>query len=286
MHRFKQKRYWFLLTLLTLIITANSCITLRKSDKSVIKSFKKVNQTVQIYRTNFNGKSMRYIADKAFDKKLPTVIFVHGAPGSSDNFYKHLQDKDLKEKANLITVDRLGYGYSDFGHSETSISKQAASIEFIAQKYKDTKIVLVGWSYGGPIIGKMAIENKNYAHIIMIAPAMSPYNEKYFGIGKLAKWKATKWFVPSAFVVAEDEKLAHANELKLLENDWQKITTPITYYHGDKDGLVPYENMRFFQDKMTDSLLKCVTIKDGGHFIPFKEYEMIKKELLEILEKL
>lgn len=285
MKKLKKKRYFLLLISILFLVTANSCMTMRKSDKSVLKKFKKNGQIPKIYHDTYNGIPIRYIADKAFDKTLPTIIFVHGAPGSSDNYYDHLQDKELQKKANLVTVDRLGYGYSNFGKSETSIAKQAEMIELIAQKYHQNKIMLVGWSYGGPIIGKMVMENPKYAHVIMIAPAVSPKDEKYFWIGKFAKWKATRWLSPKVFRVAEDEKLAHAAELKKMENDWQKITTPITYYHGNKDGLVPYENMAFLQTKMSDSILKCVTIEKGTHFIIFKKYDMIKKEMLDVLEK-
>ncbi len=283
MKKFKKKRYLLLLTFVLFLITANSCMTMRKSDKAILKRFKKKGQTPKIYHDNYNGIPIRYIADKAFDKNLPTIIFVHGAPGSSDNYYDHLQDVDLQKKANLVAVDRLGYGYSNFGKAEVSIAKQAAMIEYIAKKYQQNKIMLVGWSYGGPIIGKMAIENPNYGHIIMIAPAVSPKDEKYFWLGNFAKWKATRWLSPKAFRVAEDEKLAHAAELKKMENDWHKIKTPITYYHGNNDGLVPYKNMAFMQSKVNDSLLKCVTIDKGTHFIIFKNYEMIKKEMLAIL---
>jgi len=286
MNILKKKRYKLLLVFMVLLITANSCITMRDSDKKIIKKFKKIGQTPKIYHDTFEGKPIRWIADKTFDKTLPTVIFVHGAPGSLDNYYKHLQDSDLQKKANLISVDRLGYGYSNFGKAEVSLAKQAKMIEFIASKYQENKIVLVGWSYGGPIIGKMAMDNPNYAHIIMIAPAVSPKDEKYFWFGNFAKWKTTRWLSPKAFQVAEDEKLAHAQELKKIENDWQKIKTPITYYHGNKDGLVPYENMKFLQSKMDTSLLKCVTIDKGSHFIIFKNYELIKKDLISILNEL
>lgn len=284
MKKFKKKRYLLLLIFGIFLVLVNSCITLRKSDKSVLKKFKKKGQIPKIYHDIYNGIPIRYIADKIFNKKLPTIIFVHGAPGSSDNYYDHLQDVDLQKKANLVTVDRLGYGYSNFGKAEVSIAKQAEMIEFIAQKYQKNKIILVGWSYGGPIIGKMVMENPSYAHVIMIAPAISPKDEKYFWFGNFAKWKATQWMSPKVFRVAEDEKLAHAAELKKMEDDWQNIMTPITYYHGNKDGLVPYKNMKFLQSKMSDSILKCITIDKGTHFIIFKNYDMIKKEMLDILK--
>jgi pimeloyl-ACP methyl ester carboxylesterase len=261
-------------------------MTMRDSDRKIYKDFKKLNQKPEIYHDTYKGIPIRYIADKKFDKKLPTFIFVHGAPGSSDNYYKHLQDLDLQKRANLVTVDRLGYGYSNFGKAETSITEQAEFVDFIANKYKETKIILMSWSYGGPIIGKMMVNNSKYAHAIMIAPAVSPEDEIHFWLGYLAKWKATKWFVPKAFVVAEDEKLAHENELKLLENDWQKITTPITNFHGTKDRLVPYRNMAYLKSKVSDSILKNITIEKGGHIIHFSHYDIIKKEMIAVLESL
>lgn len=284
MKRFKKKRYILMLMLFVIMIVANSCLTLRDSDKKIVKKFKKIGQDVKVYHDIFNEKSIRYVASSAFDKSKPTVIFVHGAPGSLDNYYKHLQDIDLQKKANLVAVDRLGYGYSDFGNSVTSITKQAEAINFIANKYASNKIVLFSWSFGGPIIGKMAIDNPIFDHLVMVAPAVSPDDEKHFWLGYLAKWKLTKWFVPKVFVVAEEEKLAHANELKLLENEWQKLKVPITHYHGTKDWLVPYKNMEYFQTKVNDSILKSVTIKDGKHLIFFKNYDLIKKDLLEILD--
>jgi pimeloyl-ACP methyl ester carboxylesterase len=276
-----------LVALILIVVLANSCVTLRKNDEKTLKEFKKVNQTPIIYHDIYDGKPIRYIADKKLDKNLPTVIFVHGAPGSSDNYFKHLQDIDLQKKANLVAVDRLGYGYSDFGEVEISIAKQAAFIDFIAEKYKQNKIVLFSWSYGGPIIAKMSIDKPDdYAHIVMIAPAVSPKDEKHFWLGYLAKWSATKWAIPKVFVVAEDEKLSHEYELEKLENEWQKLKTPVTHYHGTKDWLVPYNNMNYFKTKISDSILRCVTIEDGKHIIFFKNYDLIKKDLIEILENL
>ena len=123
----KKKRLIIPFAMLSLLAFANSCISLRMSDKDVIKSFNKVNQTPKIYHTTYKGKKMRYIASKPFNNNLPTVLFLHGAPGSSSDFYRYLKDTVLSKKANLISIDRLGYGYSDYGNSETSLTEQAES---------------------------------------------------------------------------------------------------------------------------------------------------------------
>ena len=140
MKKHLQKRY-IIPILILLLLVIKSCVTLRKSDSSIIKNFKKKGQTTEINYKIFQDNKIRYITDKKMDKNLPTIIFVHGAPGSSTDYYKYLQDIDLQKQANLISVDRLGYGYSNFGKAEVSITKQAAMIHFIAQKYNSNKII-------------------------------------------------------------------------------------------------------------------------------------------------
>jgi len=268
------------------MIISTACVSFRESDKKVFRKFKETGVTPKIHRINFEDKEIRYVADKEIDSKLPTIIFIHGAPGSSGNYFRYLKDKDLGRQANLISVDRLGYGYSNHGIAETSIETQAQSIFAVAETHQLTNIVLVGWSYGVPIAAKMAYLFPEVKHSVLVAGAISPEHEKFFGIAKMATWKLTKWMVPKPLKIANDEKLAHIEELTKMLDNWQQITSPITYYHGTKDDIVPYANMGFIKSKVSDSILKTVVLEDMNHFILSKKYEVVKGELLEVLEKL
>jgi pimeloyl-ACP methyl ester carboxylesterase len=284
---FKKKRFIIPLSLLLLLALANSCISLRMSDKEIVKSFKKAHQNPKIYHSVYKGKKMRYVASKPFDNNLPTVLFLHGAPGSSSDFYRYLKDTLLSAKANLISIDRLGYGYSDYGKAETSLTEQAQSAYHILTENKAQNVIVMGWSYGGPIAVKLTVLHSDIIkHIILIAPAISPKDEKYFALGKLAYWKATRWAIPRAFRVAEDEKLTHVKELNLLLPDWPKIKTPISYYHGDKDKIVPFANYAFIEAHVAKPYLKMLRIQGGNHFLMFKHYTMVRDELLHILENI
>ncbi len=286
MELFKKKKSVFSLLLLLLISMFNSCMSFKVSDKRIYKEFKKEDKKPRIYRENFKGKTIRYIAAKPINTNLPTILFIHGAPGSSDNFFDYLKDQDLAKKANLITVDRLGYGYSDYGNAETSIEVQAESIYTLVEKHHLNNLVVVGWSFGVPIAAKMIYNHPETKYAVLIAGAVSPDDEKYFGIAKLVRWKLTKWLFSKALKVSDEEKMTHADELTKMLPNWKSLTTPITYYHGTKDKIVPYKNMAFITKNVTDSILKPITVKDANHFLLFKKYDLVKKELLEVLEKL
>ena len=283
---FIKKRYYILLLIIVIIITANKYVTLRKPDSQIKEIFRNKNQQISIIHDSIFKKSIRYLFVNSASKNSSTLIFVHGAPGSSADFLKYLQDSTLRKNANLIAIDRLGYGFSEFGKPETSISKQASTINALIKRLKIKHAILIGWSYGGPIIAKAAIDNPKIKHLVLLAPAVSPKDEKHFWLGNFAKWKLTKWMVPKPFVVAEAEKLKHTEELKLLDKQWNLIKTPIIYFHGDKDFLVPYSNMKYLKQKVDSSLLKTITLKGRNHFIPFTEYEVIRYEILKIVKKL
>ena len=212
------------------------------------------------------------------------MLFIHGAPGASKDFFSYLEDSELNTKANLISVDRLGYGYSDYGNAETSIEKQAESIYTIVNTHKLNNVVLISWSFGVPIAAKMTYKHPEIKHNVMIAGAISPKDEKFFGIAKVLRWELTKWMFSKVFKVSDVEKMTHVEELTKMLNDWKAIKVPMTYYHGTKDRIVPYKNMAFITSKVNDSLLKAITVKDANHFIAFKQYNMVKQELLRILE--
>lgn len=280
---FRKKRFWFLTFFTLIMISFNSCLTFRKSNKKIYKQFSDSGLKPTISYFKSGEKTIRYIAAKEYNSALPSVVFLHGSPGSSQDFYDYLQDSTLNSKANLIVVDRLGYGYSDFGNAETSIRAQANSVNRLIETISSEKIILVGWSFGGPIAAKMAVQNTDIDALLLLAPAVDPKNEKHFALGYLAKWKLTRWFVPKAFQVAEQEKLAHAAELEQMKNDWPKLKIPVIHMHGDKDNLVPIENLAFSKKVISQNYLTPIVVENGGHLLPWKNYELVQQHILNLV---
>ena len=138
------------------------------------------------------------------------VLFVHGAPGSWDAFMKYLGDTALMRRAHLISVDRPGYGKSGLGQSVISIEEQSAMIAPILDANKSGKpAILVGHSYGGPVIARMAMDYpEKVGALILLAPAIDPEHEKLFLINYPANWKVFRWMVPAVWRVSNDEKLS------------------------------------------------------------------------------
>lgn len=275
-----------LLLFLIASVIFTSCMTFRKSDSNSLAYFKEKKVAVQIHRKKVVDREVRYLDANQLGPQAPLILFVHGAPGSASEFYTYLSDTVLLKKAHLAAIDRPGYGYSTYGKSEISIEKQAAAICAVVEDFPQaSKIILVGHSYGGPIIAKCAMLHPDkFSAIMMLAPVNDPETEKIFWFAHFSKWKLTRWMMSRALRVSGDEKFAHPKELRKMQGDWNQINIPVVHIHGAEDKmLAPAGNIEFSKTHIRPEVLKLLVLPKAGHLIPFSDYEVVQKELLNLL---
>jgi pimeloyl-ACP methyl ester carboxylesterase len=261
------------LLLLSLPVIYGYTLSKKKNDPSMVYYTYKVEDQVMQYAETGNDS-------------LPLVLFVHGAPGSAANYKRYLNDTLLQKKAHLIAVDRPGYGGSQKGYTVTSIEKQARFIQKVMAKNKSNKpAVLVGHSYGGPIVARIAMDYPNeVGALVMQAPAVDPNNEKKWFVNKPIDKKWVRWALPKPIRVSNDEKLSHPEELEKMLPLWHTLTIPIVHIHGTKDSIVPFENMTFVENKAVNANLKVVRVENASHFIPWEYFNLSKKHILSFLD--
>ncbi len=253
----------------------------RQSDKKIRTYFTSSPVQPNIYFAECEDRLVRVVEVFNHDS-LPNLIFVHGAPGSSNDFIRYLADPDLQSHFNLITYDRPGYGYSGFGHSMISIKEQAAIIDQITG-HLSGKSILIGHSYGGPIILQFAFDYPDrYSTLVLLAPANDPDNELIFKIAYLGKWPPTRWLTPTAMRVAADEKFSHAKELGKMIPYYPTIDKKVIHVHGTKDSLVPFVNLEFTEEHLNNADFEKVVLENEDHFIPWTKFDLIKIRLLNL----
>lgn len=287
MRIFNRRRFYILAVLIAAsLLLLNSCFTFRMSDAKVERQFRKQQLGTTIRRQSLNSCDypVRVVGGPVDANKDVALFFVHGAPGSSQDFYSYLQDSLLLSQANLYSVDRPGYGYSNFGKAEVSIQKQAEIVAELIAQLPEQKVIIVGHSFGGPIAALASVYTSKIVAAVMLAPAIDPAHEKILKIAYLGKWKATRWFVPKAMRVAADEKFTHVAELSKVQNLWPQVSVPVTHYHGTKDVLVPYENIHFSAKVFEPASFKAITLDNENHFLPWTQHELLQRELLIMLK--
>ncbi len=267
------------------VISMNSCMNFRKSDKKVRQHFEEKNISVDIHRVSYGDRTVRYIQTGCTDPNCPVVLFVHGAPGGADAWFDFMEDSLLRQKARLVSIDRPGYGYSDFGTAVVSVVEQAEAVNAVLQRSGNGPAILVGHSYGGPVIGKYAVDHPGRVKaLFMVAPVNDPDSEVEFWYANIGRWKLTRWMVSKAMRVATDEKFAHIAELRNMIPDWSRLTMPVVHMHGKKDNLASFDNIAFSKKHIPQHLLRTIELEKGNHLLIFNRVPAVKQEIVDLLD--
>lgn len=277
-----RKRYAALILLVSYVIFCHSCMLMRTS-KSATKTFFKRAKVAYIDSTAIvSGKPIHYIETGA--KTRPTLFFIHGSPGSWDAFERYLTDSLLLLKYRMIAIDRPGFGFSDFGKAGDLATQSRLITEFIKKMRGQQPLVLVGYSLGGPVAAKLAIENPDWhAHLVIVSGSVDPMSEKH------EKWRSylmkepLRFLIPGALRPSNDELWYFKADLTKMEPDLKEITSDVTIIHGTKDPLVPFSNVAFLHETLTGAKsINTIAIENANHFILWEHFEEVRDALLKL----
>jgi pimeloyl-ACP methyl ester carboxylesterase len=275
---------FFLLLLFT--VTLHSCMTFRMSANEVDNFFveKGIRGSQHKYSQEF--RTIHYV--HSGDNAKPLVVFVHGSPGSLSAFIDFMADTVLLEKAQLITTDRPGFGYSNFGVAEPSLQKQAALLKPILEKYKENRpIILVGHSLGGPVIARMAMDFPELIDgLVLVAASIDPElepNETWFRAPLATPFLS--WILPRSFRASNEEIYQLKPQLHQMMPLWKTISCPVIVVQGDKDSLVAPGNADFAEKMLVNTTVKVIRKSDMNHFVPWSNPELIRDAILTLLQQ-
>ena len=215
---------------------------------------------------------------KTGNDTLPAIFFVHGSPGGWNEFERYMQDKELLSKYRIISIDRPGFGYSQFGAARNLEEQSKLLFPLIKALRNGKPIYAAGHSLGGPVIAKLQIDYNNlFAGLVFLAASVDPDEEKPEKWRYILQKTPLKFLLPGAFRPSNEELIYLKKDLRDLDKEWGKITCPVWIIHGDRDEFVPVENVEYAKKKLVNA--KSVEVKilpDAGHFIPWEQYESIK----------
>jgi len=262
----------------------SGCFSFRMSKSEVQTYFKDRLQVPGLHQYKEQSHTINYASIGS--DSLPTVIFFHGSPGSWTAFIDIMKDDTLLSKAQIVSVDRPGFGHSDFGEGIASLAKQAKVLKPILAKFDKTPNILVGHSLGGPLIARLAMDYPEFCEaLVMVAPSIDPSlepNEDWFRYPLQTPFLS--WIMPTSFRVSNEEIYVLKDELNKMIPLWSTIQQPITIIQGTDDILVSPANADFGEEMLTNAQsVDIIRVKGVDHFIPWDHPELIKTALLKYL---
>ena len=265
------------------LLFCQSCMRMRMSSKKTVTYFSKTNTTFKDVTYKISEiHQIHYI--ETGDATKPTLLFLHGSPGSWDAYKKYLSDLDLQKKYRLIAIDRPGFGYSNFDEAQDLETQANLILPFIESKNNNQPITLIGHSMGGPVAVKLATKNPNlFKNLVILAGAIDPKAENPENWRPILMAKPIRYLIPGAFRPSNDELWWLKEDLKIMKPELNKITSNVIIIHGTEDSLVPYSNVVFMEKAFKNAQkIETISIDKADHFIPWTHYEIIKKSLISL----
>ncbi|MET0244423.1 MAG: alpha/beta hydrolase [Flavitalea sp.] len=281
MRRFLMRSFIVLAILLVIwVILAPGCMTFRKPDNEMKAKFKEAGVSLKTETFQIEDRNIHYA--KTGEDSLPTLVFIHGTPGSWDAFAGYLQNKELLSRYRMISIDRPGFGYSDFGKA-LHLAPQAILLNEAVKKLRNGKpIYLVGHSLGGPMVVLMAADNPEYYNgVVLISGSVDALEEKPEKWRPLLFKTPLNYLVPGAFKPSNEELWYLKKDLVALKDEFTKISSPVYFINGRKDTWVPPGNVDYAKKLLVNSpRIDELYFADGNHFIPWTKFNAIKNVLL------
>ena len=179
-----------------------------------------------------------------------------------------------------MAYERIGYGPDNLGRSPADMEVELGVLHHLISDYPTEKIVLAGYSYGGPVV---LASDKKYKYKVSMASAVVGELEPMFDVLAFYNWKLTRWMIPAKARAAAKEKYAHLEEFPKFKEKWNLSPSKVINIHGDQDWIVPYANSEFLQSIFDKDQFSMVTIPEGGHELIWSHFELIRSELLKTL---
>lgn len=282
-NKIMRKIILYSICLISLWVLLAQCFVMRNrwSDSKAYRVFKAKHVPLTIYDTVINQRHLHYAVCGNGDS-LPTLVFIHGSPGSWMNYMKFMWDSSMRKKYRIVSIDRPGFGYSDFGKA-MHLQEQSELILPVLQKLKTKQpMFLVGHSIGGPLLVKLAADDPSlYEMIVIVAGSIDANQEKTETWRKVMAVRPLYWCLPGAFGPSNTEILYFKKDLVPLQNDFKNITCKVLFIHGDQDTWVPIGNVAYGEKMMIHARsIKADTLHGAGHNIPWERTAEFKKILL------
>ena len=265
------------------VILAQSCFKMRISDERAKDEFAKKGLSLVTKTIVVDNFKLHYVITG--NDSLPTLFFVHGSPGSWDAYKQYLEDPELLQKYRLVSVDRPGFGYSQFGEAK-NLQTQSKIISPLIDLIQNQKpIYIIGHSLGGPLAVQMVADHPDkFTGMVLLAAAVDHDEEPS------EKWRGFlyntpfQYLLPGAFRPSNTEIWYLKKDLVSLANQFEKITCKVWIVHGDNDQFVPVGNAAYAKKMLVNAKSIHITILKGApHFIPWEPwYKDVKNVLLSM----
>lgn len=200
------------------------------------------------------------------------VIFIHGSPGLGEEWSSFLTA--VPQGRLYLAPDRPGFG--DSGDVPvTDLQQQADALLPLIGSSAQPPVVLVGYSYGGPVALRLAVDHPDrVAGVLLIGAAADPGLEEIHPLQEVAALDFFQQMLPTELANSNAELMSLRDGLEKLAEDLSNLNIPVTIVQGTGDNLVPPSNADYLRNHLPRAPA-VVMVEGADHFLPWSHPDLL-----------
>jgi pimeloyl-ACP methyl ester carboxylesterase len=235
-------------------------------------------------------------------RERPTVVLVHGGPGSYDHSYFKPDFARLAQVAQVVYLDLPGHGRSDWGDPASwSFERCADAVRDLCDHLGIARPVVYGHSLGGMVTMAYAVRHPGHAGALVLQSTMARFDlgrivegfrraggdevaataERVYGGDSASvtdqEW-ARCWRLAGPWVTGEQERTRtimnrelNAPGLVLMRSfdmtgQLDRVTSPVLVGVGELDPVTPVAAARELVDALPTGSAHLEVTEGAGHF--------------------
>ncbi len=195
-----------------------------------------------------NGETLFYRFRKGGNHKL---VLLHGNMSSSANF--DILMNEISTEFTIYALDQRGFGDSSYEKTADSIKAYADDLAQFAKAVELESFDLLGWSFGGNVAMRFAIDHKKMLNKLVLLSAGGLHGfpvekRRFFGLIPTGKYLSSKEDIQKS--VKPIEKIREKKQRKILQMVFNR--TLYSNKKPNKARYVKYEKAFFQQRNLVD----------------------------------
>ena len=251
----------------------------------------------------FDVEGLALVPDGPEMRDRPTVLLLHGEPGSFDHSYFKPDFARLSDIAQVVYLDLPGHGRSEWGDPASwSIETCADDVRDFCDTLGIARPVLYGHSLGSSVAMVYAIRHPRHARALVLQSAFARFDldrvveefrraggdevaatvERVYGGDSASvtpeEWAAC-WRLFGPWVVGKQERARTIVNVELelrpglelmggfdVVDQLARIECPTLVCVGELDPITPVDAAREIADALPEGIAQLAVVEDAGHF--------------------